>query len=172
MPKSRDLTDLKINRWTVIRKAPKPENRKNSGVYWLCRCDCGNVGVIPTSPLLDGRSKSCGCWKKEVQKRTRENSKGWKGGRFVDENGYVKIYCPGHAPKALYVREHILVMEEYLGRRLLKEETVHHLNGIRDDNRIENLELWSKSHPPGQRVEDKIKWAKQILELYKVNINE
>ena len=58
-------------------------------------------------------------------------------------------------------------MEQHLGRPLLPDETVHHKNGVRDDNRIENLELWSNSHPYGQRVEDKIAWALEILERYK-----
>lgn len=64
------------------------------------------------------------------------------------------------------VREHRAIMEEALGRPLEPHEHVHHRNGVRDDNRWENLELWSTSHPPGQRVEDKVAWAKVILELY------
>jgi len=64
------------------------------------------------------------------------------------------------------IMEHTWVMSNHIGRPLFKHETVHHINGIRNDNRIENLELWSSSHPYGQRIEDKIEWAKQFLNDY------
>lgn len=82
--------------------------------------------------------------------------------------GYVVFIFPSHpnAGKGGEVAEHTLVMSEHLGRALVPGESVHHKNGVRDDNRIENLELWSKSQPAGQRVTDKLSWAREIINLY------
>ena len=88
----------------------------------------------------------------------------WNGGQTVTAHaggGYVKQLAPGH-PKADaggYVLQHRLVMEQKLGRYLSSEEHVHHVNGNRRDNRLENLELWtgpSKKDPHGVRLVDKV----------------
>ena len=88
--------------------------------------------------------------------KPRNGAEGW-----ITPKGYRMFKVGGR-----HISGQRLAMEESLGRGLLPEETVHHRNGVRLDNRIENLELWSSSHPAGQRVADKVDWAKEILALY------
>ncbi|TXH11899.1 MAG: hypothetical protein E6R04_00305 [Spirochaetes bacterium] len=82
--------------------------------------------------------------------------------------GYIEEFHPEHPNswKNGWMFQHVFVMSESLGRPIKHHENVHHINGIRDDNRIENLELWSTSQPSGQRIEDKTKWAIEWLEQY------
>ena len=93
----------------------------------------------------------------------------WKGGRSFNSFGYVLVVGEPNEPglnKSGYILEHRRVMQQMLGRALRPKETVHHKNGIRHDNRPENLELWLSRQPGGQRVEDLVEWAIQILNDY------
>ncbi len=74
-----------------------------------------------------------------------ENNPRWKGGRTIDSYGYVLIHAPDHpyANNRGYVKEHRLIMEQKIGRYLCPWEVVHHHNEIKDDNRPENLDLFS-----------------------------
>lgn len=71
------------------------------------------------------------------------NNPNWRGGRLKKKNGYIIVFSPHHpyASKDKYVLEHRLIVEKSIKRFLTPSEVVHHLNGIVDDNRIENLEL-------------------------------
>ena len=78
------------------------------------------------------------------------------------------VRAPDHprARASAYVFEHILVVEARLGRYLQPGESVHHRNGLRHDNRPENLELWTRPQPSGIRVSDAVAWAREISERY------
>lgn len=85
-----------------------------------------------------------------------------------DSSGYILLYMPDHPTASTkgIIPEHRLIMEQMIGRHLVKNENVHHKNGVRDDNRPENLELWSTRQPKGQRIEDKVEYAMEILKQY------
>lgn len=90
-------------------------------------------------------------------------------GRRVHPDGYVYVKMPGHPEcrkNAGWGLEHRVVMADILGRALYSDENVHHKNGDREDNSPANLELWSRWQPAGQRVEDKVAWAKELLARY------
>ena len=167
----RDLTGHRFSRLTVLSLHPiKSTNRQT---IWLCSCKCGNKKLIRSHHLVSGETKSCGCLAKQkaserAKARTGPKHPKWAGGRSLSSDGYVKIYTPSHprAQNGIYVYEHTLVMEQVIGRYLFPEETVHHLNGDRQDNRPENLELWSKNHGAGQRVNDQVNWAVSFLKRY------
>lgn len=103
----------------------------------------------------------------------------YKGSKFPDKRGYLRVTPMGkdkqfNDTNYRFMLEHRLIMAKHLGRKLNKNEQVHHKNGIKDDNRLENLELWTTSQPYGQRVSDKIKWERKLLIQYgyKVSKNE
>jgi hypothetical protein len=109
----------------------------------LCFCGCGQ-----TTPLATKNCSARGYYKGTHvryvlghQVPTGSDNPQWKGGRVKSSAGYVSVMVPEHpaANRDGYVLEHRYVMEQHIGRTLERHESVHHINGIRDDNRIENL---------------------------------
>lgn len=148
-----DLTGQRFGYLTVLGYEHSAEAKQ--GNRWRCKCDCGNEICVHGFKLKTKRhrARSCGC-KKNL--RGAEHPQ-WKGGtakyKYVKRDGLTHL-------------EHRLIMEEMLGRSLLPTEQVHHKNGIRYDNRPENLELWVKQQPSGQRVSDRVADALKILKQY------
>lgn len=138
-----------------------------------------------TSHRVGTEIRTCeGCGADFVFNLTMEK---WNAGRFCSKtcmhsyrkaqsigrtkktgDGYIVVRQPDHpaAHKSGWVFQHRLVMEGMIGRQMLPNENVHHINGIRDDNRPENLELWVKGQPSGQRVDDIVAWCVTNLKLY------
>lgn len=140
------------------KRMNKSKNRRRTTCTACLRvCSCGKAKTPASTACTDCRNEKLG------------------NRRFVDDRegkGYVKISVPtgevnaNGLKRCRLVYEHRYVMEQKLGRKLFQHENVHHINGVRDDNRPENLVLWSTKQPNGQRVEDKVAWAKELLALY------
>lgn len=118
--------------------------RMNFGNWNLFLIEAGYKPYNPTFSKLAQVNRN----KAHIGKR----SMAWKGGRIKDRFGYILIWMPEHpnAKIAGYIHEHRLVMSNQLGRPLESWEFIHHKNGIKDDNRIENLELMTKKVHRGE----------------------
>ena len=124
---------------------------------------------LPTPKGTKLSEQRCAAIKAGVSAKHRSrNQRGqfnanWTGAGWVHHTGYQYITNADGEQ----ITEHRDVMQRKLGRKLFAHETVHHRNGDRLDNRIENLELWSTANPKGQRVEDKVQYALEILATYR-----
>lgn len=124
----------------------KRDHSREKGEYEVICPQCGLKRVVIYPPKK--KHSFCKTCKVDVAKQTRPQPKGsesyaWKGGRRVDTYGYVKLKKPGHpfSDSTGYVREHLFVVTEVFGEAYVREQggVVHHINGNKQDNRIENL---------------------------------
>jgi hypothetical protein len=162
-----DLTGKRFGRWLV--EGFSHAHPKN-GAYWNCLCDCGTRKAIVASNLRKKcGSKSCGCLSDEL-KRARRGPKNpqYSGEIRRHHNGYVIVKAYGHdnATETGDILEHRLVMSQMLGRPLFSDEQVHHKNGVRSDNRPDNLELKVGNHGSGITRTEAVAWANEILRRY------
>jgi hypothetical protein len=111
----------------------------------LCACGCGKTIQVKKWHLNPSKREPT-YLRGHCQKG---NKRGWKTGEIKDSNGYILIYQPDHPAKNCqgkgYVKRSRLVVERFLGRYLEPDEVVHHINMVRDDDRIENLRVMSIS---------------------------
>lgn len=153
-----DLSGRQFGIWTVLERA---DNTNSGTPAWRCKCRCGTKRIVSGVNLRNKTSKSCGCLGiQRLRKQVGKNNPAWKGG-YLNGHGYRVVSVNGKE-----VLEHRFVMSQHLNRNLFADEYVHHKNGNRADNRFENLELWVKHQPPGQRVEDIVKDALDKLKRY------
>lgn len=125
--------------------------RKGSRVCSVDGCERRDVTASRMCDMHYRRSRRLGT-PGEAGRRIRT-----RGSGSINRSGYRVFEINGRA-----IMEHRLVMERALGRPLQPWENVHHINGIRDDNRPENLELWVKAQPAGQRPIDLARWVVQM----------
>lgn len=131
---------------------------QHKNVYsFLCN-RCSRLSFTTWSTPGGFCSKKCAGLFNNSRPKTGEEHHVWRGGSHL-RDGYVYIYQPGMPVGYKYRAEHAVVMEKMLGRKMIKGESVHHINGLRNDNRPENLQLWVTPQHSGQRPIDLARWV-------------
>jgi hypothetical protein len=119
--------------------------------FVLGACGCDEHDTIP----IRNKNGTLQRYRKGHNQRGKRNLGVWRGGRYINDHGYMMIYNPKHPRNRKgYVSEHRLVLEQHLDAMILPWIHVHHKNGNRLDNRIENLDPLTSSQHCGMHAED------------------
>ena len=142
----------------------------------IVKCDCGNEADYSVQAIKSKKVTECGCEREQILPTTLDIVDGklvTSANKNFNKSGYVtysinkgeyngKVF---HGPYS----EHKLIYEMYHGVTLTSNQNIHHKNGVRDDNHIDNLELWDTSQPAGQRVLDKLSYYFELVKSHSVN---
>jgi len=120
-----------------------------------CRSCCGKMNIVKNV----NQEKTAESNRRRGREQNADKNPNWKGG-YITKKGYRVLRKNGK-----YIFEHRYVMQEHVGRKLLPTENVHHINGNKADNRIENLELWTRAQPGGVRVSDLIRLYMPLIRI-------
>lgn len=154
--KDQNLLNKRFGRLLVVEGI----NSTGGRMKWKCQCDCGNSIILGGYKLTSGNNKSCGCLRLEnsVARIENYNANKERKQKRINNYGYRVVLDP-ESPQA-NVRgeqlEHRKIMAEHIGRPLRHDEVVHHINGNKLDNRIENLQILTRSEH--QRIHITERW--------------
>lgn len=132
-----DLTGMRFGRLVVISGGG---SNKEGRALWVCNCDCGSEKLALGKTLLSGKTRSCGCLHRESSMRNIPKTTKPLSSERTTRSGYIEIKT-----ERGYVRKHIHVMECHLGRRLTKDEVVHHIDQDKRNNDLSNLQLMTNA---------------------------
>ena len=138
-----DLTGQRFGRLSILSYSGRSKHKQPDHL-WLCECDCGTVRPVLLRSLKRGLALSCGCIRAEKQKLRGPEHPHYRGGKSHDTNGYITLTSKIHG-RNHQAREHRVMMEEHIGRKLTPNEVVHHKNENKSDNRIENLQVMTRA---------------------------
>lgn len=164
MPKFKDLTGQRFNRLVVLERA---ENSRSNQTQWLCKCDCGNTVIVRSSSLINGHTKSCGCYSDEVRKINTD--------RTTHNKSHTRLYGIWTGMKARCYNPHVKIYKHYGGRGI----TICHewrdfnafynwamSNGYADDLSIDRIDVNGDYSP------DNCRWVDKITQMNNTTANK
>lgn len=158
MGKVKDMTGKKFGRLTVLGPAPRPENSKSTHQFWLCLCDCRNQTVVDGGELRKGRTKSCGCLRKEaITKHGLHNTRLYR----IYYSMINRCYNPNNKAYKYYGLRCITISPEFLGENGFRHFAEWALkNGYNDSLTLDRI------NPNGNYEISNLRWTTNSTQVF------